>query len=329
MEDIAIKGLKGKRVALQFPEGLRHRALGLARRMEERNGCEVVILGDPCFGACDLPSPSTLAGIGADVLVHVGHLPLPRAGRRIGRTRVIFMELKTDIDLGRLFDVLLKGDAREKLGARIGLTTTAQHIHQLDDVAAWLEKRGIRTERAKWGSRSCCPGHVIGCSQSGAVRFRGSSILFIGTGTFHPLGLALAASVPVFQYDPERGEVTGLADAKDRFLRQRFVAIERARDAKRFGVLVSSKPGQSRVSLARRARKALINSGREATVVAVDEVRPELLDYMDADAWVSTACPRIAFDDAARFKKPILTFFELEIMLGKRRWEDYVPDSFG
>jgi 2-(3-amino-3-carboxypropyl)histidine synthase len=45
------------------------------------------------------------------------------------------------------------------------------------------------------------------------------------------------------------------------------------------------------------------------------------------DAFVSTACPRIAIDDALRYKKPILTPVELEVSLGIRRWDDYVFDS--
>ena len=40
---------------------------------DEATGCQVVIMGDPCYGACDL-SLELLAY--ADVLVHFGHTPL-------------------------------------------------------------------------------------------------------------------------------------------------------------------------------------------------------------------------------------------------------------
>ena len=51
-----------------------------------------------------------------------------------------------------------------------------------------------------------------------------------------------------------------------------------------------------------------------------------LLPY-DLDAFVMTACPRIAIDDSAMYKKPVLTPDELEIVLGLREWDDYQMDE--
>ena len=41
------------RVALQFPAGLKRRAAGYAAALREA-GFEVIVSGDPCYGACDL-----------------------------------------------------------------------------------------------------------------------------------------------------------------------------------------------------------------------------------------------------------------------------------
>ena len=43
-----------RRVGLQAPEGLKRSLPALARQIEELTGAEVIISGDPCFGACDL-----------------------------------------------------------------------------------------------------------------------------------------------------------------------------------------------------------------------------------------------------------------------------------
>ena len=40
-----------------------------------------------------------------------------------------------------------------------------------------------------------------------------------------------------------------------------------------------------------------------------------------------TACPRIAIDDSAMYKKPVITPQELEIVLGLRDWDDYLMDE--
>jgi 2-(3-amino-3-carboxypropyl)histidine synthase len=48
---------------------------------------------------------------------------------------------------------------------------------------------------------------------------------------------------------------------------------------------------------------------------------------MDLDAFLVTACPRIAIDDANMYKKPLLTPEELLIVLDTKRWEDYKLDE--
>jgi 2-(3-amino-3-carboxypropyl)histidine synthase len=46
-----------------------------------------------------------------------------------------------------------------------------------------------------------------------------------------------------------------------------------------------------------------------------------LIDFYPVDAFVNTACPRIAIDDAVRYSKPLITPFELEVALGEKKWE--------
>jgi 2-(3-amino-3-carboxypropyl)histidine synthase len=52
-----------------------------------------------------------------------------------------------------------------------------------------------------------------------------------------------------------------------------------------------------------------------------------LQGFTEIDCYVSTACPRIAIDDYLQYKKPIITPVEVEIVLGKRAWEEYVFDE--
>ena len=53
----------------------------------------------------------------------------------------------------------------------------------------------------------------------------------------------------------------------------------------------------------------------------------QALDAFNLDAWVSTACPRIAIDDHATFSKPVITPVELDVVLGARKWEEYAFDE--
>ncbi len=55
--------------------------------------------------------------------------------------------------------------------------------------------------------------------------------------------------------------------------------------------------------------------------MAPEIIGPDLIDFYPVDAFVNTACPRIAIDDAVRYRKPLITPFELEVALGEKQWE--------
>ena len=68
--------------------------------------------------------------------------------------------------------------------------------------------------------------------------------------------------------------------------------------------------------------------GKEAFIIMLDNISPDLLlPYTNLDAFIVTACPRVAIDDANMYKKPILTPKELEIVLDIRKWENYKIDE--
>ena len=104
-------------------------------------------------------------------------------------------------------------------------------------------------------------------------------------------------------------------------LRQRFGLIMSCDKAKTFGILIGEKPGQMRRNLALRMKKKLEKHGRKGYLMALEHVGPELIDFYPVDAFVNTACPRIAIDDSVRYAKPLLTPFELEVVLGDKKWE--------
>jgi 2-(3-amino-3-carboxypropyl)histidine synthase len=64
-----------------------------------------------------------------------------------------------------------------------------------------------------------------------------------------------------------------------------------------------------------------------AQIFIMDLVSQDALDGYKIDAWVNTACPRVAIEDYLMFKKPILTPQEFEIVLGERQWKDYEMDE--
>ena len=302
-----------ERVGLQAPEGLKRSLPALARQIEELTGAEVIISGDPCFGACDLDL--RLAGE-VDLMLHLGHAELGE-----GEGKTIFLEARMDCDLYSAAKKAVSA-LRER---RVGLVTTIQHVHRLEEALKALREEGIEGVVGPAGGRIRHPGQVLGCSYSSVRALDVEEYLFLGTGRFHPLGIALATGKRVVTVDPLTGEVSEID--VDPMLRRRHAAICRAAEAKRFAVLVSKKPGQSRMALARLLKARGEASGLEMLLVYLDNIEPDRLLNLGVQAAVSTACPRVALDDAAKYTVPILTPPEFEVLLGERRWEEYSFDE--
>ncbi len=295
-----------KIVALQFPAGLKRRAGEIAQFLKEQ-GFEVIVSGDPCYGACDL---AVEALDHADVLVHFGHTPLENPD-----PRVIFEPYRVDFDPGILKNALPCLKAR-----RVGLVTTAQHLHLLDAMRAVLAATGVEAVTAK-GTRGCAEGQVLGCS-FGAARVQGAEeILFVGTGVFHPIGVQLATGLRVVALDPFTGQVQEVSAEK--FLRRRHALIEKARSAEMIGLLVSTKTGQGRYELAR----GMAGRCKRAILLLMREISPDELTNLGFSAYVNFACPRLAYDDQIRFPAPVLTPQEFSILLGDRPFSDYRIDE--
>ena len=70
-------------------------------------------------------------------------------------------------------------------------------------------------------------------------------------GTSIPLELNFFTDKPVIVADPYRNEARYIDEFSDRILRIRFARITKARDAKKFGIIVSTKKGTVRMELAK------------------------------------------------------------------------------
>ena len=127
--------------------------------------------------------------------------------------------------------------------------------------------------------------------------------------------------------NPISGELRDVNDVRDRILRKRFANIQIAKDANSFLILISSKVGQNRKELADSLLKMINDSGKVGYRIIMEEISPQALMSYKVDAYVNTACPRIAMDDSEKYSHPILTPIELEIVLGKREWDDYMFDE--
>ncbi|MDR3205919.1 MAG: diphthamide synthesis protein, partial [Candidatus Methanoplasma sp.] len=158
-------------VALQFPEGLKLRALEVSDLIFKSTGVRAVILGHPCYGACDLFTDYRKY---ASALIHFGHSPIPSMGED---GNILFIEAKASVDIA---------DAVRKVAAilpeKVGILATVQYVHLIKDAKRVLEEEGKQVYVGIGDQRICHPGQILGCnfSAASAVGNDAEAFLFLG-----------------------------------------------------------------------------------------------------------------------------------------------------
>ena len=312
-----IMGRGARRILLQLQDGLKAEGPGLANLVRAKTGAEVFVSATPAWGACDL-SLDAASRLKADLLVHYGHNEFLRDGSN--GIPVLYVPARSKHEV---IPVVEKSIPLLQ-GKKIGLATTVQHLHTLPDVEKLLEARGFTVQvpgRGPWAHET---GQVLGCDYFGLRRIQPQVDSFLIVGSyFHGLGAALSVEKPTVLADPYDGTVRSLDADRDRIIRQRYAMIEKARKSNRFGIIVSTKPGQCNPHVALSILQQLEDRGKSGVLLYADEIVPEkLMDFADIEVFVDTACPRLALDDPERFPKPILTRDEIMVAVGAWTWEE-------
>jgi len=313
-----VKKQEAKRVLIQLPNGLKSKGPYLSKLIEEQTGATVFISSKPCYGGCDLPICAAKA-VKADLVVHYGHTPF-MAQKEIS---VIYLSAKAKLDLTQLLKKVQTFLGGSK---RIGIGTTIQHLHALEDFTRSLEDLGYEVMTPSEGKYTRLKGQIIGCDYSSLKHISEKVDIFLIIGSpFHGLGAALTLDKPVILADPYSNSVSNMEPYKRKILKQRYAFIEKAKNAKVFGLLLSTKTGQFNLNLALTLRELLVKAGKTVIMLVDEEIVPEYLtNFTNIEIYVDTACPRLATDDPSRFGKPILTPVEAMVIANKTSWNDLI-----
>ena len=161
------------------------------------------------------------------------------------REHVIFEPWTVDFDVSVLEQALPL--LHEKT---VGLVTTVQHAHLVPAMESLLASHRLYRQGCRRHRAAPARGQVLGCSFAAAKSNGTGEILFVGTGIFHPIGIALATKARVIALDPLTG--TAQEVSADPLLRRRSAVMEKARGAQHIGIILSTKSGQQRRALAER-----------------------------------------------------------------------------
>ncbi|MCI4339304.1 MAG: diphthamide biosynthesis enzyme Dph2 [Thermoplasmata archaeon] len=317
----ALRDAKPQRIVLQVPAGLIRNAHDLAARLREETGARVTVATRACFGACDFPSVDEAPK--SDVAVVLGHSPIPNV--RVVRP-TYFVEMR---DPGGDPEALAATVASAALPRKLGLVVSVQHLDLVEALTRALERGGREVRVGQGDRRLAYPAQALGCNYTGAeaVAADVDAFLFVGTGRFHPIGLAFAVDRPVWSLDPLQNVIEPPID-RGALIRKRQLTVARARDALHWGILVSSFAGQNRMPTALALQERAQSRGRDAEILVFDRLDPRDLEGRALDAYVNTACPRIALDDGELYAKPMLTPPEFLMALGELPLESYRFDTY-
>jgi len=317
----AVRAAGHRKLVLQVPAGIVRNAHDLARQLSDATGIPVVVATRACFGACDFPSQDEAPG--ADAAVVLGHAVIPNV-RRQRATYVVEMR-ESRGDPAALAATV---DAAE-LPRRLGLVVSVQHLDLVAPLTEALVRGGRSVEVGQGDRRLAYPAQALGCNYTSAesIRDRVDAFLFVGTGRFHPLGLAFAVDRPVWSLDPLQGTLEPPIDRAELIARRQLLVAE-CRNARRFGILVSSFPGQDRSGMGLALQRRAHAHGLDAEIFVSDRIDPRDLEGRDVDAYVNTACPRIALDDAGLYPRPMLTPPEFLMLLGELPLAPYRFDTY-
>lgn len=316
-----IQARKARLVLIQLPEGLKPLGPQLTT-VVERAGALAIISADPCYGACDLATIEA-ERLGVDLVVHYGHSEMLRQAA----FSTLYMEARAKSSVR---NIVRKAKTYLAPWTRVGLVTTIQHAHKLDEAKkALLEAK--KTVAIGDAGRLKYAGQVSGCDYSNAkaVSKEVDVFLFVGGGRFHAIGVALATGKTTIVADPYERKVFSVETEIAKILKKRWAKIHETTQASEIGIIIGLKAGQKRLDQALRMKEILASTNKKVTLFALKEITPEaLMQFPTIDAFVNTACPRLSLDDAERFSKPLLTPKEMSVALGKLQWEELCKNGW-
>ncbi|HEY3094271.1 MAG TPA: diphthamide biosynthesis enzyme Dph2 [Nitrososphaera sp.] len=295
-----IEQRRPRSVALNGPEGLIPKIQDAADHVTEKFGIEAYVIGDTCWGSCDLNTHAADM-LGADILFNIGHTV---AMETFGK-KVVMIGALDDIS----FDPVAIKCAKGLQGKyqTISLLTDSQHLHQIESVKEIFEDHGycVIIGRGKGQLRDA---QVFGCEFYPAynIQKQVDAYVFLGQSMFHSASVAMSTDRPTFMLDPYFEEYSQVNEFAQGMQKRAILSIYKVLDAEKIGIVIGLKEGQFAHVRALELKKEFEKLGRKVQMIALTEITDERMqNFKGIDVFVQVACPRIATDN--HFKKSMLS----------------------
>ncbi|MCH8003880.1 MAG: diphthamide synthesis protein [Nanoarchaeota archaeon] len=200
----------------------------------------------------------------------------------------------------------------DKLPKKLGIVTTTQFLDNIKDIINYLKNNGKEVFIEKEKQRN--EGQLLGCDVGAASKIQDKvdAFFYVGSGEFHPLGVALQTNKEVFTFNPVSSVFSKLnKDEIEKYKKTKKANYVKFLHADNIGIMVSVKPGQYSYKKALEIREKLEKNGKKCFIFVFDTLDAnEINNFPFIDFWVNTACPRIADD---KDKSNVIDMSELSI----------------
>ncbi|CAH8580765.1 unnamed protein product [Dicrocoelium dendriticum] len=196
----------------------------------------------------------------------------------------------------------------------LALVSTIQFVTSLQAAKTALEKIGFKITIPQVAPLS--PGEVLGCTSPKIQN--ADALIYLGDGRFHLESVMIANPLlPAYRYNPYDKSLTHEQYDHTVMRSRRKAAVDAAREANFFGLILGSLGRQGSPVVLQRLQNRLTELGKRFVVVVLSEILPNKLAMFEdqVDVWIQVACPRLSIDWGTEFPKPLLTPFEAAIAL--------------
>lgn len=273
-------------------------------------------MADVTYGACCIDD-YTARALGCDLLVHYAHSCLIPVDVTKIQTLYVFVDIS--IDTTHLLATLERSFPS---GETIAMVGTIQFNATLHNVKPILERAGFKVLIPQIAPLS--KGEILGCTSPRLSSGAADCILYLGDGRFHlESAMIHNPSLPAYRYDPYSRKLTREKYDHGEMKDLRRQAINSARNAKKWGLILGSLGRQGNPHTITMIEDLLNERKIPFINLLLSEIFPGKLALMgDVDCWVQVACPRLSIDWGYAFPKPLLTPYEALIALGRNAgWE--------
>lgn len=188
--------------------------------------------------------------------------------------KLLFLPAKAKADVKNFVDNI-------KVKGKVGLVAAVQYVHLLPELQKYIPN-------------SIIAGQVLGCNAEKPYKVKDQvdAFLYVGSGRFHPIAVAMITKKPTYTISPITKEFSEIDEKEIKDYQKKKQGKQLMfMTAKKVGIIVSVKPIQQ---LYKKALELKDKLKKEAFIFVTNTFNvDEFENFNDIDCWINTACPRI------------------------------------